>query len=139
MAKNLLVIIGPTGVGKTELSLRIAEKLNLPVVATNECYFKSRENYYGARALWCIADGTYLDAENGRFESEENFFKSPEEMVELSAKAGRISESDLCAPDGVVRWGQGSWEELCTPGKPRCPASDVGRFGVQECKVRLIL
>ena len=35
MAKNLLVIIGPTGVGKTELSLRIAENFGTEIVSTD--------------------------------------------------------------------------------------------------------
>lgn len=32
MNKKLIVIVGPTGVGKTELCLRIAEHLNIPIV-----------------------------------------------------------------------------------------------------------
>ncbi len=82
--------------------LQISAKLNLPVVATNECYFKKRENYYSSRALWCIADATYLDAENGRMESEENYFKSPEEMEQLfadipSAISNTISIAKRCS------------------------------------------
>ena len=30
--KTLLVIVGPTGVGKTEVSLRVAEALGCPIV-----------------------------------------------------------------------------------------------------------
>ena len=30
--KNLVVVLGPTGVGKTELCLRIAEHLNVPII-----------------------------------------------------------------------------------------------------------
>lgn len=33
MTKSLLVILGPTGVGKTELSLRVAERLGCPIVS----------------------------------------------------------------------------------------------------------
>ena len=32
MAKKLIVILGPTGVGKTELCLQVAEHLNLPII-----------------------------------------------------------------------------------------------------------
>ena len=32
MNKKLIVIVGPTGVGKTELCLQIAEHLNIPIV-----------------------------------------------------------------------------------------------------------
>lgn len=33
MTKSLLLILGPTGVGKTELSLRVAERLGCPIVS----------------------------------------------------------------------------------------------------------
>ena len=33
--KNLIVLIGPTGVGKTELSLRLAESLNAPILSAD--------------------------------------------------------------------------------------------------------
>lgn len=32
MTKNLIVILGPTGVGKTELCLQVAEHLNIPII-----------------------------------------------------------------------------------------------------------
>ena len=35
MSKKLIVIVGPTGVGKTELCLQIAEHLNIPIVNTD--------------------------------------------------------------------------------------------------------
>ena len=40
--KNLLVLLGPTGVGKTELSLQIAEHLNSPIISCD-----SRQIYKG--------------------------------------------------------------------------------------------
>lgn len=35
MSKYLIVLIGPTGVGKTELSLRIAETFNAPIISSD--------------------------------------------------------------------------------------------------------
>ena len=35
MSKKLIVIVGPTGVGKTELCLQIAEHLNIPIVSAD--------------------------------------------------------------------------------------------------------
>ncbi|MBQ1973441.1 MAG: tRNA (adenosine(37)-N6)-dimethylallyltransferase MiaA [Paraprevotella sp.] len=42
MNKNLIVLLGPTGVGKTELSLRIAEQFNSPIINAD-----SRQIYAG--------------------------------------------------------------------------------------------
>ncbi|MDL2224096.1 tRNA (adenosine(37)-N6)-dimethylallyltransferase MiaA [Bacteroidales bacterium OttesenSCG-928-M06] len=33
--KNLIVLLGPTGVGKTELSIQIAQKLNSPIISSD--------------------------------------------------------------------------------------------------------
>ena len=35
MGNNLVVLLGPTGVGKTELSLRIAERLDAPIISAD--------------------------------------------------------------------------------------------------------
>ncbi|MEG1617520.1 MAG: tRNA (adenosine(37)-N6)-dimethylallyltransferase MiaA [Bacteroidales bacterium] len=35
MSKSLIVLIGPTGVGKTELSLRIAERFQAPIISSD--------------------------------------------------------------------------------------------------------
>jgi tRNA dimethylallyltransferase len=35
MDKNLIVLIGPTGVGKTDLSLSIAERFNSPIISAD--------------------------------------------------------------------------------------------------------
>ena len=37
--KTLVVLLGPTGVGKTELSLRLAEKLKSPIVSADSRQF----------------------------------------------------------------------------------------------------
>ena len=40
--KTLIVLLGPTGVGKTDLSLRIAEQLHCPILSCD-----SRQLYKG--------------------------------------------------------------------------------------------
>ena len=35
MRKSLIVLLGPTGVGKTELSLRLAEHLSCPILSAD--------------------------------------------------------------------------------------------------------
>jgi DNA polymerase-3 subunit alpha len=63
--------------------LDLAYKHNVPLVATNNCYFPKREMYEAHDALLCIADGRYITEENRRKVTPEHYFKSSEEMREL--------------------------------------------------------
>ena len=62
------------------LFLEWALKYNVPIVATNECFFPSRDRYDAHDALLCIADGTYISETNRRRITPEHYFKSAEEM-----------------------------------------------------------
>jgi DNA polymerase-3 subunit alpha len=65
--------------------LDLAYKHNIPLVATNDCYFASREMHEAHDALLCIADGRYITEDNRRRETPEHYFKSADEMRELFA------------------------------------------------------
>jgi DNA polymerase-3 subunit alpha len=65
--------------------IRLAYEGEVPLVATNECYFATREDYDAHDALLCIADGAVLAAEERRRVTPEHYFKSPAEMAELFA------------------------------------------------------
>jgi DNA polymerase-3 subunit alpha len=65
------------------LDLAYAERL--PIVATNEVYFASPDDYVAHDALLCIADGRYVVEDNRRRLSREHYFKSADEMGELFA------------------------------------------------------
>jgi DNA polymerase-3 subunit alpha len=65
-------------------SLRLAVALGVPVVATNDVRFLSREEFESHEARVCIHDGALLaDASRPRRYSEEQFLRSPEEMAKL--------------------------------------------------------
>jgi len=53
---------------------------NLPLVATNECYFPDRDMHSAHDALLCIAEGEYLTVENRRRVTPDHFFAPAEEM-----------------------------------------------------------
>src|SRR5215510_4887495 len=57
----------------------------LPIVATNEAYFATPDDYEANDALLCIASGSYVTEDKRRRLSREHFFKTPEQMVELFA------------------------------------------------------
>lgn len=63
----------------------LAYKHNIPLVATNDCYFSERGMYEAHDALLCIADGRYVTETDRRKVTPEHYFKSAEEMVELFA------------------------------------------------------
>ncbi|MGE4313677.1 MAG: DNA polymerase III subunit alpha [Pseudobdellovibrionaceae bacterium] len=63
----------------------LAYKYDIPLVATNNCYFKNRGMYEAHDALLCIAGGRYITEEDRRRETPEHYFKSADEMCELFA------------------------------------------------------
>ena len=69
---------------KTEpVFLKIAQDLNIPIVATNDVCFASNKDYESADALGCVLGQTkVIDPERPR-KSSEQYFKSSEQMAEI--------------------------------------------------------
>ncbi len=65
--------------------IELAYARALPIVATNEAYFATPDDYEANDALLCIAAGSYVTEDKRRRLSREHFFKTPEQMVELFA------------------------------------------------------
>ena len=63
--------------------LRIAEKFNIPIVATNDVCFAAPENYEAMDALSCVLGQTKVIDPNRPRKSSEQYFKSTEQMTEL--------------------------------------------------------
>ena len=64
--------------------LDLADKHNLPLVATNDVYFLEKELHQPHDALLCIAEGSFVDQQQERRSlSMDHFFKSENEMREL--------------------------------------------------------
>ena len=61
----------------------LAYKHNVPLVATNDCYFSHRKAHEAHDALLCIAEGRYVTESDRRKVTSEHYFKSTSEMVEL--------------------------------------------------------
>ena len=74
----------------------------LPIVATNEVYFASADDYEAHDALLCIAGGSYVTEDNRRRVSREHYFKTADQMAELfadlpEALANTIEIATRCA------------------------------------------
>ncbi|WP_088342522.1 MULTISPECIES: DNA polymerase III subunit alpha [Rhodomicrobium] len=65
--------------------LKLAYALNIPLAATNQCYFPAREDFEAHEALICIAEGRYISEDERRKLTPEHYFKSRAEMMALFA------------------------------------------------------
>jgi DNA polymerase III subunit alpha len=65
--------------------LKLAYDLDLPIVATNEPYFASAEDFEAHDALICIAEGSYVAVDDRRRLSPEHYFKTGDQMRALFA------------------------------------------------------
>ncbi|MCB1434934.1 MAG: PHP domain-containing protein, partial [Alphaproteobacteria bacterium] len=63
--------------------IQLAYDLEVPLVATNECYFAKPDDYAAHDALVCIAEGEVLITEDRRRLTPEHCFKSQAEMAAL--------------------------------------------------------
>lgn len=61
----------------------LAYKLDIPLVATNDCYFPDESFHAAHDALLCIAEGRYITEDDRRKVTKEHYFKSADEMEEL--------------------------------------------------------
>lgn len=61
----------------------MAYELDIPLVATNNCFFGSVKMHEAHDALLCIADGRYVTEDDRRKETKHHFLKSADQMVEL--------------------------------------------------------
>ncbi|MBI5145195.1 MAG: DNA polymerase III subunit alpha [Candidatus Omnitrophica bacterium] len=64
--------------------IRISKELKIPLVATNDVHYLTKDKARSHEALLCIQTQTTLDDPNRlRFQTDEFYFKSPQEMQEL--------------------------------------------------------
>ena len=61
--------------------VKISKELNIPLVATNDCHYLTKDDYYSHEVLLCIQTRkTMSDEDRMRFETNEFYVKSPDEM-----------------------------------------------------------
>ncbi len=73
----------------------LAYKHDLPLVATNDCYFPKREMHEAHDALLCIAEGRYVTESDRRTVTPEHYFKSAAEMRTLFADLPEAADNTL--------------------------------------------
>ncbi|MDR1467317.1 MAG: DNA polymerase III subunit alpha [Oscillospiraceae bacterium] len=76
--------------------LEISKKLNIPLVATNDCHYILKSDSKAHKILLCIQTGTTIaDKNRFEFQSDEFYMKSSKEMKELFNYAPEAIENTL--------------------------------------------
>ncbi len=74
----------------------ISRQSGLPLVATNDCHYLTRENAYAHEVLLCIQTGkTMDDTDRMRFHNDEFYMKTPEEMAALFSHVPEALQSTI--------------------------------------------
>lgn len=63
----------------------LADRFELPLVATNDCFFADQSMYQAHDALLCIPQGCTLEEPQRRRVSVDHYLKSPQQMTQLFA------------------------------------------------------
>jgi len=92
---------GESGAPEAERStergfVEMAYAMGLPLVATNDVYFPESKMYEAHDALICIAEGAYVDQQQGRRRlTPQHYFKTQAEMVTLFADLPEAVENTV--------------------------------------------
>ena len=109
--------------------ISLAYRSRLPLVATNDVHFQSKEKFESHDAFLCIAEGAYVDQTAGRRTlTPEHYFKSQDEMVELFKDLPEALENTVeiarrcsyCAEKRspiLPRFAESESEELCNQAR----------------------
>ena len=79
-------------------NLNISKKFNLPIIATHEIYYLEKNMFEAHDALMCIGEKTYVNDVNRLKLSDQHFFKSSDEMVELFKDLPEALENNFNFP-----------------------------------------
>ncbi|HKY32608.1 MAG TPA: DNA polymerase III subunit alpha [Candidatus Polarisedimenticolia bacterium] len=75
--------------------LAIARKLKLPLVATNDCHFLTREDHFAHDVLICIQTGRTVKDDSRMRYTDQHYFKSAEEMWKVFGHLPEALENTL--------------------------------------------
>ena len=87
--------------------IAIAYEYEIPLVATNQCYFATPDDYVAHDALICIAAGEVIATEDRRRLTPEHYFKSQEEMAALFADLPEALENTVEIARRCAFWVKG--------------------------------
>ena len=66
-----------------KILIEISHELNIPLVATNDCFFENEEKFNAHQVLTCIDKGLTISSDNRRLITKEHYLKDTETMINL--------------------------------------------------------
>ena len=79
-------------------NLNISKKFNLPIIASNEVYYLDQDMFEAHDALMCIREKTYVNDANRLKLSNQHYFKTSEDMIELFKDLPEALENNFNLP-----------------------------------------
>ena len=79
-------------------NLKVSEKLELPIIASHEVYYLDKYMFDAHDALLCIGEKTYINDSNRVKLSNQHYFKSSDEMIELFKDLPEALENNFNLP-----------------------------------------
>ena len=79
-------------------NLKISKKLKLPIIATNEIYYLDEDMFEAHDALMCIGEKKYVNDSNRVKLTNQHYFKSSDEMIELFKDLPEALENNFNLP-----------------------------------------
>jgi DNA polymerase-3 subunit alpha len=101
--------------------ITLADRLSLPLVATNECFFATPTMYEAHDALLCIAGGRLLSEADRRRVTPEHYFKNATQMRSLFSDL-----PDACDNTLAIARTCSAMAETRKPLLPVCPKVHAG-------------
>ncbi|MDC3055247.1 DNA polymerase III subunit alpha [Candidatus Pelagibacter sp.] len=79
-------------------NLKVSKKLDLPIIASNEVYYLDKDMFDAHDALMCIGQKTYVNDSNRIKLTNQHYFKSSDEMIELFKDLPEALENNFNLP-----------------------------------------
>ncbi len=79
-------------------NLKVSEKLDLPIIASHEVYYLDKDMSEAHDALMCIGEKTYINNSNRIKLTNQHYFKSSDEMIEVFKDLPEALENNFNLP-----------------------------------------
>ena len=79
-------------------NLKVSEKLDLPIIASHEVYYLNKDMFEAHDALMCIGQKTYVNDVTRIKLTNQHYFKSSEEMIEVFKDLPEALENNFNLP-----------------------------------------